>query len=432
MSRKLHIGLSLSPTWLRGSAWRDTDSGVEHLLSPRFAIELAQHAERAKLDFLFKPDSLFIEPKGLEHAPGMTSLDPIVQLAGLAQSTSHIGLVATASTTFVPPFIVARQLQSLHWLSDGRAGWNIVTALDGERNFGIPAMPSAEWRYERAAEFVEVVQKLWRSYPADAIKREREAGQFADSQTVSAINHHGKHFTVEGPLTLPMHSAGPPPLFQAGASPTGRDFAASLATGIFASTPDKAAAIALRQDLRERAQRFGRLPSHIKLMPGLGLLLSKNRSEAQDRFRERQRGLDLEPRYRFIENSLGVDIRALPLNAPIPERLVTGINPNARSRTHAALLLRLIQTENPTIAQLLARPEASGSGHWQVVGTPLDAADAICDWFAAGALDGIIALPASLPSLRLFLDETVPVLVERDIFRKDYTGTTLAQHLGLS
>lgn len=432
MTRQLHIGLSLSPTWLRGAAWREPSSNVENMLDLDFNIALARRAEQAKLDFLFKPDSLFIDTKGLDNAPGMTSLDPIILLAGIAAATSHIGLVATASTTFNPPYVVARQIQSLHWLSKGRAGWNIVTSLDGQRNFGAETMPSADWRYERAAEFTDLVRKLWDSYPVNAMLLNRETGQFADNAQIKPVNHHGKHFSVDGPLTMPGHPAGPPVLFQAGASPTGRDFAAAHASGIFASAPDMAASTELRLDLRRRARAAGRNENQIKIMPGFGFTLAKSRAEARDIAHARQSPQSIEQRYRFIEDSLGLDLRDLPHDAPIPQGLMTGIRPEARSRTHAELLLRLINAENPPIADLLKRPESSGSGHWRVIGTPADAVHAIVTWFEAEAMDGIIALPGTLTSLDLFCDEVIPALVERGLFRTDYQGASLAAHMGIA
>jgi FMN-dependent oxidoreductase (nitrilotriacetate monooxygenase family) len=431
MPRQLHIGLSLSPTWLRGEAWRRPDSHVEDLLDIDFQIKLAQQAERAKLDFIFKPDSLFIDAAGLGTSPGMTSLDPIVMLAAIAQATSHIGLVATASTTFNPPYILARQIQSLHWLSKGRAGWNIVTSLDGERNFGTDTMPSAEWRYERAAEFTDLVRKLWDSYPADALVLDRQTGQFADNSRIGPVHHRGAHFSVDGPMTMPGHPAGAPVLFQAGASPTGREFAASIANGIFASTPDIETSSELRSDLQHRAIAAGRAKDAVKIMPGFGFTLARTRSEARDIAHAFQSQQDIERRYRFIEDSLGVDLRPLPHDAQIPAGLVTTIRPGARSHTHAQLLLRLIRTENPFIKDLLERPETSGSGHWSVIGTPEDAATAIAEWFEAGAMDGIIALPGSLSSLDLFYEEVVPALVERGLFRQSYSGATLASHMDI-
>lgn len=431
VDRQMHIGLSLSATWLRGSAWRSEDSRVEEMFSPALFVELARRAEAARLDFIFRADTLFLDPQGLGAAPGFSSLDPMVQLAAIAQATSHIGLVTTASTTFTPPFVTARQLQSLHWISNGRAGWNIVTALDGQANFGLDSMPEAEWRYERAAEFTELVRALWRSYPHDALVLDRAAGCFAESDRVAPVDHRSKHFSVAGPLTLPGHPAGPPPLFQAGASETGRDFAASVADAIFASTPDMAAAIALRQELRRRARALGRAENAIRVMPGLALILAETRAEARVMFNALQSRQDVERRYAFIEKSLGLDLRGRSLDSRIDPETISGIAPSVRSRTHAELLLRLIVNDSPTIAELLRRPESSGSAHWQIVGTPADAAETIAEWFAAEALDGVIALPGTMASLGLFLDAVVPALAERGIFRKEYGGATLAHHLGI-
>lgn len=430
--RRLHIGLSLSPTWLRGSAWRLPDSGVEAMFTPEYAIDIAQRAEKARLDFLFRPDSLYLDPATLGAAPGFSALDPTVQMAMLAQATSHIGLVTTASTTFNPPYMIARQLQSLHWASNGRAGWNIVTSLDGERNFGVDAMPDAAWRYDRAREFVDVVLKLWDSYPRQSLVMDRKSGVFADVGQVGPIVHRGAQFSVEGPLTVPTHSAGMPPLFQAGASETGRDFAAALADAVFASTPDTAAAISLRNDLRQRAERHGRGSNAVRILPGLGFILAESRQEAREQFHALQKRQDPEKRYVFIENALGVDLRPLPHDAPIPVDLLGELAANVRSRTHAELLLRVIRRDNPTIADLLRLPESSGSAHWHVTGTPEDMAEAIAEWFTAGAMDGFVALPGTMSSLTLLLDAVVPILAKRGLFRAEYDSSTLAGHLGIS
>lgn len=429
---KLHIGLSLSPTWLRGEAWRRPDSRVEEMFESAFYAELAQKAEAAHLDFVFRADSLFVDPEGLATAPGFSAPDPTVLLASIAAATSRIGLVTTASTTFNAPYAVARQIQSLNWTSKGRAGWNIVTALDGERNFGLSSMPDAEWRYERAREFTSIVLDLWSGYPADALLLDREAGRFADTARVRRTDHRGPHFSVEGPLTLPAHPTGRIPLFQAGASSSGRDFAASTADAIFAATPDRGAAIALRADLRERAVRFGRPADAIRVMPGLALVLASTLEEARDIHAEFQKPRDRERAYAFAETALGTDIRTLPHDRPVPLELVGPIAPDARSRTHAELLRRIVLEERPAICDLLRRPEITGSAHWQIVGTPDMAVDEIRAWQKAGALDGLIALPGqTLRSLDLFLDEVVPRLAEKGAFRAAYDSDTLAGHLGI-
>ncbi|MDF5956196.1 LLM class flavin-dependent oxidoreductase [Pseudomonas aeruginosa] len=191
---------------------------------------------------MFRPDVSSLPLDVLETGSGFASLDPTVLLAAVARETSRIGLVSTVSTTFYPPYVVARQLQSLHWISNGRAGWNIVTALQGHENFGLDAMPDAEQRYARAAEFTRLVHDLWDSFPREALLVDRESGRYADVSRVHPVDHDGEFLKVKGPLNLPAFGEARIPLVQAGASESGRDFAASVADLVFAPTPDKEAA----------------------------------------------------------------------------------------------------------------------------------------------------------------------------------------------
>ncbi|WP_193171459.1 NtaA/DmoA family FMN-dependent monooxygenase [Nisaea nitritireducens] len=427
---KLRIGMSLAPTWLSGDAWRRSDSEIEQVYSSDYALDIAKRSEAAKLDFVFRPDSLFLNVEALESGPGFGSLDPTIQLASIARETSRIGLLTTISTTFVPPYVVARQLQSLNWISGGRVGWNIVTALDGNENFGLSEMPSAQERYERAAEFAEIVRRLWESYPADALLTDRSSGRYADSTQVRPIDHDGTHLRVKGPLNLPAFGNTRIPLVQAGASPDGRNFASSVADAIFASTPDIEAATELRQDLRRRAEEHGRKASDIRLMPGLSLYLAQSRKEAAALFKETHNRMDSARKLDSILAMTGLDLRDWPQQQrvtaadlpPLPEKL--------RSRTHAELLRRLILREEPTVADLLTRPEVIGSAHWQIIGTVDDAVAEIVKWQSAGAIDGFIAVPGgSVSSMHLVLDELVPRLAEMRLFRSDYSGKTFLDHL---
>lgn len=429
-SRELHIGLSLSPVWLRGKAWRLPHSGVEEMFSPAQTIAIARQAEAAHLDFLFRADTLYLDPHVLGDMPGFSALDPLVQLSLVAGVTDKIGLVTTASTTFHAPYTIARQLSSLHWLSNGRAGWNIVTALDGHQNFGLNTMPSSDWRYQRATEFVDLVQKLWESYPSKALQHDRSSGRFADKELVDTVDHRGEHFQLKGTTTVPGHAAGTPPLFQAGASETGRDFAARVADGIFAAAPTIETAIELRQDLRNRATQFGRGPDAVRVMPGLSFILAKTRAEARDLYADISPAIDLEKRFAFIEANLGIDLRNEPLDAPV-SALRPIVPHGVRSRTHADLLLRLVQSEGLSVGELLRRPETTGTAHWQIVGTADDAVETICAWQDAGALDGVIALPGTYGSITVFLSDVVPALAERGRFRREYASSSLAGHLGV-
>lgn len=362
-TRRLHIGMSLAPTWLSGEGWRRLDSNVEMIYSEEFYLDIARRAEAAKLDFVFRPDTLFLDPRALETGPGFGSLDPTLLLAALARQTRHIGLITTISTTFNPPYVVARQLQTLNWLSRGRVGWNIVTALDGNENFGLPAMPSAEERYERAAEFTQVVRRLWASYPQEALKQDRESGRYGDPSQVQPIDHDGACFSVKGPLNLPAYDAAPIPLIQAGASPTGRDFAATVADAIFASTPDRGAAVELRDDLRRRALGHGRRADDIRVLPGLSLFLAPNRAEARALFAQTHARTDAARKLAAIRDMTGLDLSHWPDDRRITAADLPPATQARRSRTHAELLIRLIRNEEPRLADLLTRPEVHGSAH---------------------------------------------------------------------
>jgi FMN-dependent oxidoreductase (nitrilotriacetate monooxygenase family) len=430
LSKKLHIGMSLAPTWLSGDAWRRPDSGVEGLYGSDFYLDIAQRAERAKLDFAFLPDSLFLNTTMLASGTGFASLDPTLLMASIARETSRIGLLSTASTTFFPPYIVARQIQSLNWLSNGRAGWNIVTALDGNGNFGLSEMPSPEDRYARAAEFTEVVRQLWASFPQDALKLDREGGRFADPGQVQAVDHEGTFFNVKGPLNLPRYDKAPIPLVQAGASEAGRAFASSVADAIFASAPDMAAAIDLRSDLRRRAEAKGRQGDDIRVLPGLSLYLAPTLAEAQDLFAETNARVSRQRALATVLEMTGLDLSGWPAGSKVNAQDLPPPPEKVRSRTHSQLLRRMIERDEPILEDLLRRPEVIGSAHWLVVGTPADAVAAIKDWAAAGAIDGFVAFPGgSVESVRLFLDQVVPALGDLGLFRKDYRGTTFFDHL---
>lgn len=410
-TQPLCVGLSLAVTWLTGNAWRRPDSRIEDIFSSDFYIDIARRAEAAGVDFLFRPDSLFLDPTALAASPGFSSLDPTLLLAAIARETQRIGLVTTASTSFYTPYIVARQLQSLHWLSNGRAGWNIVTSMDGSGNFGSEPFPSSAQRYAQAAEFTDVVRALWSSYPAEALAHDRDNGRYGHADQVRPIKHQGAHFTVEGPLNLPAFPGRRIPLFQAGASPEGRDFAARVADGVFAATPDMAAAIELRQDIRRRAERHGRDPDAVRVLPGLSLFLADSEAKALDLFAETHRGLGQARKCRMIAENLGLDISSMLADQRITPDMLPDEDRTVRSRTHAALLRRLIARDTPTVGDLLSRPEVAGSAHWLFVGRPEDAVREIERWADSGAIDGFIALPGgSDQSVTLLLDELLPNL----------------------
>lgn len=427
---KLHIGMSLAPTWLTGDAWRRDDSEVEGLFSSGYFADIAQRSERAKLDFVFRPDTLFMQADLLKNSPGFASLDPTILLAAIADKTSHIGLLSTVSTTFYPPYVIARQIQSLNALSKGRAGWNIVTALAGNENFGLSQMPSSEERYARAQEATEVVCRLWESFPEEAMRLDRASGIYSDPEKIRQLDHVGDYFSVKGPLNVPAPCKDRIPLVQAGASDVGRDFAGAVADAVFAATPDMAAALEIRTDLRKRAQAAGRSVDAIKVLPGLSLFLASSRAEATDLYWETHARVDRSKKFAGIKEAIGLDLTDWPHDKPVTLEDLPPQDPMVNSRTVAALLRRLIARDSPTPDEIMKAPEVIGAAHWQVIGTVGDAIDDIRRWQQAGAVDGFIAVPGgSVEAVRLTLEELVPELGDAGLFRKEYRGETFLSHL---
>ncbi|NPD14015.1 NtaA/DmoA family FMN-dependent monooxygenase [Xinfangfangia sp. D13-10-4-6] len=427
---KLCIGISLAPTWLSGEGWRLPGSGIEGLYSSDFALETAKAAEAAHLDFVFRPDASFLPLPVMEQSFGFSSLDATLLMTAIARETAKIGLVTTISTTFGHPYIAARQLMSLHWLSQGRAGWNVVTALQGHENFGLPDMPSSDARYARAAEFTEVVRRLWASFPSDALVVDRAAGRYADTDLILPINHRGPDFQVQGPLNLPAFPGPGIPLMQAGGSATGVDFAGQVADMVFGMTPDLDTALKTRAQLSARAIAHRRAPRDLRLLPGLSLYLGKTRAEAQDLFAANHRRITRAQRIQRVTEATGLDLSTWPDDRPITLADLPKAPGGPRSAGHIALLRRIIETDQPTVEQLLARPEILASVHWQIIGTPEDAATEIIRWHEAGAIDGFIAVPGGAPqSLHLTLNDLVPRLRDAGHFRHAYQGDTLVSHL---
>ena len=347
----LEIGLSLAPTWLRGNAWRRPESKVEEMFSLATYAEIAQAADRSGVDVLFVPDAGYLRGS-VATSPGFSTLDSHTLVSALVPLTERVRLVPTVQTMFASPYATARQLQSLHQLSNGRAGWNAVTALGGHENFGLSALPDSAQRYAKAAEFVEVVQRLWESYPANAIIADRAAGTFADDREVTPIEVSGEYFRVRGPLATPAHDSARPQLFQAGGSPAGVEFAAAKADAVFASAPSLASALEQRAALQAAAVRAGRAPEAVKFCPGLSVVLASSAAEAEE----------------IARSGLAED-------------------------------------------QTTSGSAPAGAMHWTVVGTPDQMVAEVRRWDAEGAIDGCIVLPGGSPtSMQLFFSEVMPAL----------------------
>jgi FMN-dependent oxidoreductase (nitrilotriacetate monooxygenase family) len=410
-------------------AWRHRPESPTSYVDFDFYRDIAQTAEAGRLHAIFLADTLAVSEENYER-PNLGAMDPTTVLGAVAAVTKHVGLVATATTSYSEPYNLARRIASLDHLSRGRAAWNIVTTFipDVAANFSkVPLPPHAE-RYARAEEFVDIVTALWDSWDEDALVGDKTSGLFADRNRVHAVNHDGRFFAVRGPSTLPRSPQGRPILFQAGSSEQGRAFAARVADAIFAVQNTLPAAVAFREDLRQRAVSYGRDPNSLKVLPGLLPIIGGTEQEAQKRKRDLDE-LAGDAELRKLASRVGVAVSELDLDKPLPiERIKANDRFNA-SRGFQAAAVELATSGNLTVREILYR---NGGGHPQVVGTPEQVADFIETWHRAGAVDGFNIMIDEYPSgLRTFVTEVVPLLQKRGIFQRDYRGNTLRENLGL-
>ncbi len=421
----LHLNAFLYGCGHHSAAWRHPNSRVEDLGDISYYQELAQTAERGKFDAVFFADGHSVrDPAGA----GTWFLEPITALTAMAGATTHIGLVTTISTTFYTPFHAARLLASLDHISGGRAGWNVVTSMfDAEaRNHGFEDIPARAERYERAEEFVKVALALWDSWEQDALVLDRE-GMYADPAKVHPIDHVGKHFRVDGPLTVPRSPQGRPVLFQAGASGPGRDLAARYAEAIYAVAYDAEAGAAYYSDVKRRIDAAGRDSSAVGILPGLVTYVGSTMSEARAKKAELDALLPVEQSLRTLGMFVEQDCSDWELDAPVPALppIEEFTGPHGRYET----ILRIIAKDDPTVRQLLGTL-AAGGGHATMIGTPESIADEIAEWVRRGAADGFNLMPPLYPdSLDDFVDEVVPILQSRDLFRKEYSSRSLRENL---
>ena len=433
MSRPFHLNLFIQSRGHHEASWRHPDASPLPLTDIRFYQDLAQRAERGLFDSIFLADQLSLG-EDVAHA-GRTWLEPITVLGALSASTSRIGLIATASTTYTEPFNLARQFASLDHISNGRVGWNIVTswAPGAGRNYGETRQPSHADRYARAEEFMQVVNGLWDSWSDDAVLDDRAGGRYARPERIRPIDHVGPHYRVSGPLNLPRGPQGRPVLVQAGSSDTGRGFAARHAEAVFTAHLEKATAQAFYADLKARAAALGRNPKGVLILPGLSPVIAGSEAEAQRLARGLNELTDPEVgRKRLSGRFGGHDFSHLPLDRPLTPADFPAPETVEAARSRTEVILGVVRTQQPTLRQLLAIL-AGARGHFTAAGTPEQIADLMADWVAEGAADGFNLMPPLLPSmLQVFIDEVVPILQKRGLFRRAYEGATLRDHYGLA
>lgn len=406
--------------------WRDTDVPLDASISIDWYIRQAKEAEAAKFDFVFIVDSQYITPDFPNHH--LNRLEPLTLLSAVASHTSAIGLVATISTTYSEPFDIARRLASLDLISDGRAGWNIVTSQDPGTagNFSRTAHGSYDDRYRRATESIEVVQGLWQSYEDGAFARHRDAARFLDPAKLHRLDHSGEYFSVTGPLNIQRSRQGQPPLVQAGTSEQGRDLSARVADLVFSFARSQAEAIELARDVRSRALKYGRDPDKILFIPALGVTIADTDEEA--RAKEEQRlGLG-DPRAMLgmlSRQFAGFDFSGYDLDAPFPD---IPAPPEAAGISRFHDEIAAVRRDGGTLREVLARQRSS----WlRLVGSPATIADELARWYQSGAADGFNFFVQHPADWARFRTEIVPLLIAKGIFREDYEADTLRGNLGL-
>lgn len=424
--RQIKLGFILHGVGRTWGDWRHPGRDVGASTSFSYYKAQAQLAERGKFDFLFVADSLSINAKSSPHY--LNRFEPISILSALAAATSHIGLVGTLTVSYSEPFNVARQFSSLDHISEGRAGWNVVTSWLGDTaaNFSKTEHPAHDVRYRIAAEYLDVVQGLWDSWEDDAHVGDKETGQFVDPDKLHRLDHKGEFFQVRGPLNIKRSRQGQPVIFQAGASDDGRNFAASRADAIFAHAPTLEDGLSYRADVRERAKGFGRDPDKLLVLPGIAPIIGDTDAEAEARYRELAALESLETGYGFLARTFNDhDFRQYDLDAPFPD--VEHIGRNSQ-QSGANRILAEVRAENLTLRQVVERLSTPRGAF---IGSPETVADALQRWFEEGAADGFVIFEPLPGQLQLFVDKVIPILQARGLFRTDYEGETFRENIGL-
>ncbi|PIO91173.1 nitrilotriacetate monooxygenase [Pseudomonas syringae] len=430
-ARQMKLGAFLMATGHHVAAWRHPDVPADAGLDFKHYRHVARVAEAAKFDALFVADSVAAATGDIASRMARSDhFEPLTLLSALSAVTEHIGLIATATTTYNEPYHVARKFASLDHLSGGRAGWNLVTsdAAAEAQNFGRAEHVGHAERYSRAREFHQVVTGLWDSWADDAFTRDKASGEYYNPARLHVLNHQGEHFSVKGPLNVARSPQGQPVVVQAGSSEVGRDLAAQTAEVVFTAQTSLASAQAFYADLKDRLSAYGRAVDSLKIMPGVFIVVAETEALAKAKFESFQELVEPRVGVALLGRMLGnFDLSGYPLDGPLPELPLT----DSGQRSRQKLLTELADQENLTLAQL-GRRIAGGRGHYSLIGTPEQIADELQRWFEQGAADGFNVLVPHLPGgLEDVAQLLVPELQRRGLFRTEYEGMTLRENLGL-
>ena len=433
--RQIKLGAFIPTTSQHVAGWRHPESRPQDHLNIDYAIELAKTAERGLFDAYYLADGLSVRwSSAVEGEKGLgdkgVGFEPVTLFAALSAVTQNIGFIATASTTYEDPYILARKFASLDHISKGRAAWNVVTtaSADAAKNFNIQQHPEPKERYERADEFIEVTQKLWDSWEDDTFHYNKETGQFFDARKQHQPNHQGQYYQVLGALNVSRPPQGYPVIVQAGQSEDGRELAGKYAEVIFTAQQNLADAQAFYRDVKNRLVKYGRHADDLKIMPGVSIFVAKTEQEAQEKYDFLNSLIHPEVGLSLLSALAGgINLAKFDLDAPFPKIEDADINFSSRQQ----MMIDIARKHNFSIRQLY-QYIASARGHWTLIGTPEQVVDQLQEWFENDAADGFNVLPPTTPAgLNDFVDLIVPELQRRGLFRTAYEGKTLRENLGL-
>ena len=426
MQRQMHLGSLSHGVGSHVAGWRMPDAESQKEVFELVARSVLT-AERGKFDFVFFADAV---NTGADAAPMfVVRFEPLTLLGALSVVTERVGLVATVSTTYSEPYNVARMLASLDHLSRGRIGWNVVTGSspDAAANFSRDKHPPHTERYAMAEEYIAVTKGLWDSWEDGALVADKQSGLYIDAGKMHTLNHVGRYYAVQGPLNASRPPQGYPVIFQAGASDRGLELAGATAEVVFATQSFQEEAIAFSTKLRDCAEAAGRPRDAIRVLLGVSPIIGDTEQEAKDIVAQLGAMVDHVAAMRVLSDRVGIDLNAYDLDGPLP-----ALPPSTMMQGHARVLESIARRQNLTIRQLRDYAAVS-SGHRVLMGTATQVADDLESWFRAGACDGFaIMTPYSPQPFERFVDEVVPILVQRGLFRKEYEGLTLREHLGLA
>ncbi|MEC1179606.1 LLM class flavin-dependent oxidoreductase [Metasolibacillus meyeri] len=428
MKKQVHFGAIIHGVGGHMSLWKHPKVNPAQSVSLDYYVKQAQTAEQGLFDVVFIADGLYINEKSLPHF--LNRFEPVTILSALALATKHIGLVGTISTSYSEPFTVARQLGSLDLISNGRAGWNVVTTPleNSALNYGKTAAehPSHAERYEIAAEYLEVVKGLWNSWEEDAFTYDVVKDEFFDTEKLHTLNHKGKYFQVAGPLNIQRSKQGEPVIFQAGSSAAGIAFAGKEADAIFAGGVSIEENKALYDKLKASATANGRDAEKLLVFPGISPIIAATKEDAEAKYLEIAELISPEKALAYLGRYFDHhDFSQYDLHAPFPELGDIGKN-SFQSTTDR--IKQYAKEEGLTLYEVAIR-EATPKGTF--IGTAEDVADEVIAWLEAGAADGFIIASGVPNALEDFVTQVVPILQQRGYYKKAYETATLREHLGI-